>query len=105
MSWSPPASTSLSRQSTYPSVPPRTGDPVSPLQTPRAVEQRLNRQGRLLLVNYDPLVAELRDLKGIREVTRLRVDAARVAPKHPPLVVLEITRPAVASGSLELRRN
>jgi 4-amino-4-deoxy-L-arabinose transferase-like glycosyltransferase len=80
-------------------------EPVSRLQTVAAIEQRLNRQGRLLLVTYEPLVAELRDLKGIREVTRLEVDVARVAPKHPPLVVLEITRSAVASGSPASRGN
>ncbi len=74
-------------------------EPVSRLQTAAAVEERLNHQGRLLLVTYEPLVAKLHDFKGLREVTRLKPDPARVAPKHPPLVVLELTRPATASRS------
>jgi 4-amino-4-deoxy-L-arabinose transferase-like glycosyltransferase len=73
------------------------GSRVSRLQTVAAVKRRLAENGRLFLVTYEPFNAELADLKGLREVKRLQVDGERVSPKHPPLVMLELTRPRVVS--------
>jgi 4-amino-4-deoxy-L-arabinose transferase-like glycosyltransferase len=75
-------------------------EPVSRLESAADVDRRLRKDGRLLVVTYEPFVTDLKDLPGLREIRRLTDDPQQPDFKYAPLVVLELTRPAVAARSV-----
>ena len=77
------------------------GSPVLRVMTAEALWEKVDRERRVFVVAYEPDLQELASVGQYRVVQRMQVDPTVVPPKQPPLVVIELTMPAVAAGGRE----
>jgi 4-amino-4-deoxy-L-arabinose transferase-like glycosyltransferase len=77
------------------------GDPVYRLESAQAVNEQLTRRQQLLLVTYEPMTDELSQLGRLRIVRQLDTPPSTQPPKHPPLVLVELTAPSMIADSSE----
>ena len=77
--------------------------PVSRLLTVCDVKRRLVRDGRVFLVTYEPFLADLSVFPYQRIVKRMSSVSTEPASRRPPLVLMELTLPAVAARNAGMR--
>jgi len=66
--------------------------PVSRFESLEAVRAEMTRSKRTLILAYESDVDSLDDVASARELRRMTIEpAAELRPKHPPLVLLELT--------------
>jgi len=73
----------------------------SPVQRIESLEEagsHLAHKRHLFVVTYEKYIWELSEIGRSQILKRLRLDPGMVPPKHPPLVLLELTSPGVDSA-------